>query len=366
VFFAYSQTTQENLKRLAAKKYFTPETAERLFDIFMKCPGDLHHRTTISEILVDGGGVLNLRKFNGYGTGTLNDLIMTKYRNDIVVQALVKRLKRMKDLPTQDSAAAKGVGEDLLLVLGDPVYKLSPGDLNINGREIEIKAMGARLKGFGGAKIYGDASTAYKQWANLVGQALGPDGNAVMAQYGFALSNRGYQHFSKIMLTALSDGLAVSKVRGKADLMIAAFDLLLSTLYVQSTPEMRKMVTDTFKGGKLDVELLRKNWVLFNYDYYKFTTKDKSSGTPLEGIFFLNQATDKWILITDKKELDANFDEFQIGSDLFNWTNATGQAPKMSYGKEIREKSAKAKEAQKARYAAKKAAGTLPKKKKQS
>lgn len=353
VFFAYKETTAQNCKAIAAKKYFKSEAADILLNMFLKCPGDFHHRTEISRILLDGGGVLNLEKFSGPGKGIFDDFIMKKYRTDPVVQSLKHQLMNRKDLPTQTSAASKGVGEDLICILGDPVQKLSPGDLNINGREIEVKAIGARLKGFSGVDVYGNAAAIYGEWANLVNKALGKDGIAMMAQSGANLTK--YMHFSKSNLEALAKGFAASKVKDKSQIMKEAFDLMLGTLYVQSTVSMRNIVLNCFNKDSFDPEVLRQQWMLLNYDYYKLTTKDKTTGTQLEGIMFFNQTDERWVIITDKSQLVKQINEFTIGSDLFNWTNPNGQAPKITYGKETREKTAGAKERQKSRYAAKKA-----------
>jgi hypothetical protein len=162
-------------KEIAAVKLYKAEAAAMLAQLFFSVPGTLSQRNHIAKVLTTTG-VLDLKKLIKPGVGTLDDLLMPEYRTNPIVVNLKLKLKNRSDFPTQVSAANKGAGEDLITILGNPVNKLSPGDLNIAGKEIEIKGMGARLKGFGGTSVYGDAARIYKEWANIMIQALGPQG----------------------------------------------------------------------------------------------------------------------------------------------------------------------------------------------
>jgi hypothetical protein len=246
------------------------------------------------------------------------------------------KLKSRSDFPTQVSAASKGAGEDLITILGNPVNKLSPGDLNIAGKEIEIKGIGARLKGFGGNNVYGDAARIYKEWVNVMIQALGPEGLEVLNSAGANLKK--YLHFSLGNLNALNDAVQVSKVPQRGKYIRLAFELLLETLYIQSDSKMREVVLRSFdpKTGMFNVEELRKNWFLFSYEYYKMTTADKKTGQQMHAIMFLNQGDEKYQIVTDRQQLEDNLDNYTLGTDLFNWINPTGQAPKVTLGKEVR------------------------------
>jgi hypothetical protein len=280
--------------------------------------------------------LLDLAKLTKPGLGTLDDLLLSEYRSNPIVVNLKLKLKSRSDFPTQVSAANKGAGEDLITILGNPVNKLSPGDLNIAGKEIEIKGMGARLKGFGGTSVYGDAARIYKQWANIMIQALGPQGLEVLEGSGASLKT--YLHFSLKNLNALNDAVQVSKVPQRGKYIRLAFELLLETLYVQSDSKMREVILRSFnsKTGMFNVEELRKNWFLFSYEYYKLTTADKKTGQQMHAIMFLNQGDETYQIVTDRQQLEDNLDSYQLGTDLFNWTNPTGQAPKVTLGKEVR------------------------------
>lgn len=337
VTFAYRQTIQLTCEQIAALKMYKKGAADILLSIFLSVPGSLSKRNHIAQVLKKDG-VLNLTGFMKPHTGTFDDLIKPEYKSNAIVLNLKVALKNRSDLPTQVSAANKGAGEDLISILGNPVNKLSPGDLNINGKEFEIKAMGARLKGFGGSTVYGDATRIYPEWANLVAQALGPEGQQVMAGHGASLKK--YFHFSMANLQALNDAMDVSRVKNAGELMRKAFELLLETLYPMSNSSMRETILSSFdaKTGRFNFDGLRKNWFLFSYDYYKLTTADKKTNQAMYAIMFFNQGTEDYQIVTDKKQIESNWDQYQLGTDLFNWTNPTGQAPKITLGKESRER----------------------------
>ncbi len=337
VTFAYRQTIELTCQKIADMKLYKKGAADILTSIFLKVPGTLSQRNHIAQILTTTG-VLDLNKFMKPHRGSFDDLIMGEYKSNPIVLNLKADLKNRSDLPTQVSAANKGAGEDLISILGNPVNKLSPGDLNINGREFEIKAMGARLKGFGGSAVYGDATRIYPEWATLVGQALGPEGQSVLAGNGTSLKK--YFHFSLANLEALNDAVDASKNPQCGELLRNAFTTLLETLYPLSDTKMRETILRSFdkKSGKFKFEELRKNWFLFSYDYYKTATADKKTGESMYAIIFFNQGTEEYQIVTDKKQIESNWDEYQLGTDLFNWTNPTGQAPKITLGKETRER----------------------------
>ncbi len=333
ITFIYRKNIVKNCKDLMAQKMFKPEGAELLASLFYELPATFHQRNDLSNVLLKSG-VLDLKKFSTPHEGNLADLIMPKYRTNKAVVNLFLKLKNRKDFPTQVSAANKGAGEDLITIMGNPVQKLSPGDLNIGGKEIEIKAMGARLKGFGGSDIYGNPSPYYGTWATLVGEALGSEGARLMQELGTSLKK--YFHFGKANLFALSEGLKVSKNPKKKKLLEEAFDGLMQLLYPLSDTKMRNRVLQSFTDKGFDVEQLRKNWFLFSYDYYTFTTSDKKTGAKMHAIMFMNQGDDTYQIVTDSSQIDRNWDKYELGSDLFNWKNPTGAAPKITYGKEKR------------------------------
>jgi hypothetical protein len=312
---------------------YKSDAVDLLASLFYELPATFHQRNNLSNVLVKTG-ILDLDKFSKPGQGSLLDLIMPKYRSDKAAINLFLKLKTRKDFPTQVSAANKGAGEDLITILGHPVLKLSPGDLNIDGKEIEIKAMGARLKGFGGSDVYGNATDYYNTWVNLISKALGDIGLQYMQENGKSLKK--YYHFGLDNLKVLSDALNLSNVPNKQALLIEAFDGLAQVLYPKSNVSMRKLILSAFNKKGFDVQTFRKQWFLFSYDYYKLTTADKKTGATMHAIMFINQGDNSYHIVTESDQIADNWDQYNLSTDLFNWTNPTGQAPKITYGKEVR------------------------------
>ena len=342
VTFAYRHTIEKISADIAASKQYKREAGPMIAQMFFDVPGTLSQRNHIAHVLM-GTGVLDLKKFVKPGTGVLDDLFLPEYRSNSIVMNLKLKLKNRSDFPTQVSAANKGSGEDLITILGNPVNKLSPGDLNIAGKEIEIKAMGARLKGFGGSTVYGDATRIYPEWTRLMTEALGGKGSQFMQSQGASLKK--YFNFGLDNLNILSNALQVSDVKNRGSLIRSAFVLLLETLYVQSDTGMREIILRSFdrKTGEFDPTEFRKNWFLFSYDYYKKTTADKKTGAAMHAIMFVNQGDEKYQIVTDISQIEANWDNYQLSTDLFTWNNPTGSAPKITLGKETRERKVKVK-----------------------
>ena len=340
VTFAYRHTIEKISADIAASKQYKREAGLMIAQMFFDVPGTLSQRNHIAHVLM-GTGVLDLKKFVKPGTGVLDDLFLPEYRSNSIVMNLKLKLKNRSDFPTQVSAANKGSGEDLITILGNPVNKLSPGDLNIAGKEIEIKAMSARLKGFGGSTVYGDATRIYPEWTRLMTEALGGKGSQFMQSQGASLKK--YFNFGLDNLNILSDALQFSEVKNRGSLVRSAFVLLLETLYVQSDTGMREIILRSFdrKTGEFDPTEFRKNWFLFSYDYYKKTTADKKTGATMHAIMFVNQGDEKYQIVTDISQIEANWDNYQLSTDLFTWNNPTGSAPKITLGKETRERKVK-------------------------
>ena len=355
VTFAYKQTIHENCKILAAKKYYKEDAADMLSDMFMKIPGTFRQRTHLSHVLITTG-VLDLKKLLKPGSkGTLVDLILPKYRDNPGVISLKNRLKNMSSLPSQQTAVSKGAGEDLITILGSPVQKLGAGDLSIDGKEIEVKAQGSRLKGYAGQEVFGNTLKIYSEWASLLTEALGKDGLAVLSYYGVKLVK--YMNLGSKSVDALSEAIRASKVKNKGVLIHKAFTLLFETLYVQSNTASRNTVMKSFdKNGNFKPEELYKNWLLFSYDYYVQTNKNKENGTPLHAVMFYHQWDETYFIVTDKEQMEKNIGDFQIGVTLYNWKDSNSVVPKVTYGKEKIVKSQKSKENAKAKKAAMKAA----------
>jgi hypothetical protein len=337
--FVYRTNIQKTCDDIVVNKMFKSEAAELLYTLFYEAPGSLHDRNAIAIVIRDHG-VLDLSKFDQAGEGPINELVQAKYRNNPLVQYLVEKLLNRKDFPTQVSSANKGAGEDMITILGNPVLKLSPGDLNVGGKEVEVKAQGARLKGFGGGRIYGNGATVYREWATAIASALGAKGMSVLNEYGLSLKN--YLNFGDKTLAVLSQALAEGNGKNKQAVVKNAFESMLEHVYPQSTAKLRKTITGLIKSnGSFDVESFRRAWFLFSYEYYKLTTQDEKTGKAMDSIMFIHQPTSSYKFVISAKDFD--FDKFTIDTSIYNWTDAPSVAPKITYGKEIRSRRSRAK-----------------------
>jgi hypothetical protein len=337
--FVYRTNIQEICKEISVNKNFKPEAAELLYNMFYEAPGTLHDRNKIATIIRDEG-VLDLKKFSKGGEGQILDLVKPTYKGNKLVQYLVGKLINRKDFPTQVSSANKGPGEDMITILGNPVMKLSPGDLNVGGLEVEVKAQGARLKGFGGGRIYGNGVQVYPQWASAISQALGTKGLQVLADYGLNLKN--YYNFGDKTLNALAEALTAGNGKNKKATVVSAFDSMLEHVYPMSTTAMRKMITSVFQSnGSFEVDAFRRAWFLFSYEYYKLTTMDKETGKAMDSIMFIHQPSSSYKFVTNTNDFD--FDKFTIDTSIYNWSDAPSVAPKITFGKEIRTRRSRAK-----------------------
>jgi len=348
---------------------------DRIIGLFVEAPGTLEDKLAIAMRLDTtgerpntGGGIINTKKLTTQGKGSINDLITVK--KNPVVDYIKERLITMRVYPSTTSAAT-GDGEAFFLILGAGVTKRGKGDLNVgvagitkkdklhnpsplevNGKEVEVKAQGARLKGFGGKGTYGDGATYYKQFNQDLLSIIGPDGsNELDALCPPTKATAGWKQGSVAFnfvgrnLTALSQVLATwAKKNGSTPADVKAmFEGMIHHVYPKATPDMYKPLLNTIgKNCSFDVEEFRKQWFLMTYAYYLETSRD-DSGQTYDGILFIHQPTFTYSYVKDARELSDNWGDFELNTSLYNWTDTQSVAPKITYGKEIREKNPKAK-----------------------
>ena len=73
-----------------------------------------------------------------------------------------------------------------------------------------------------------------------------------------------------------------------------------------------------------------------SYEYYRLTTRDKKTGKAMDAIMFIHQPTMTYKFV--KEEDDFDWDAFTISPGIYDWKDANSVAPKITYGKEIRQK----------------------------
>lgn len=312
---------------------------DRITNLFIKAPGTLEDKVTLVKTIFEKGAV-NTKKMLTPSSGSIDKLLSYK---SPTLDAIKGKLLSMRVMPSTTSANT-GDGEAFFLFLGKGIAKLSPGDLNILGREIEIKAQGARLKGFGGKGVYGDGTTYYSIFNMNLSKIVGGRGITYLKEYiGYDKKTKQAKwdlnkplHFSLSNLAALSETLA-KYAKGKQGAVQEMFDKALQHIYRKSTPEMRELVTNTIESnGSFDPTEFRRGWFMLTYEYYNFTSTDPKSGEGFAAILFIHQPSFTYNIVTSGEQISNNWDKFEIGTNLYSWTDLPSIVPKITYGKETR------------------------------
>lgn len=355
VWAFYNRTMLEEyiIPALNAKDIVKPDDHTRVLNLFIHAPGSLEDKVSLAMKLDDsgrypgtGGGVIKTKDMLKPGAGSI-DKLMTE--SNPTLDYIKKNLITFKVQPST-TAVNTGDGEAFFLILGSGVNKLGRGDLNVLGREVEVKAQGARLRGFGGKGIYGDGATYWtkfnKDLMSLI-KAAGvkelyqetsrpPSKKNPAGTPGTDIRSEPL-HFSAGNLAALSAVLA--KTKPGAAKVKAMLSNALTHIYRKATPAMINRVLSTVNSdGSFDVEEFRKQWFLLTYDYYMLTSTDPKTGVGYDGILFIHQPSFSYNYVKNAKQIDSNWDNFELSPGLYNWTDAPSVAPKITYGKEIRQK----------------------------
>lgn len=333
----YNRTMIESVvNEIFEEKDLSASDAEKFNNMIIRSPGKLEDKVSLIKHIKDTG-VIDLRKLITPGKGSIDKLF--NYKSEII-DHIKHSLLNLKVSP-KSTAVNVGAGEGFLMILGKNIIKLGKGDLNVLGKEVEVKAQGARLKGFGGKGTYGDGSKYYQKFNKDVIKIIGPKGKIYFEQqYGFKPDQPW--HFSLSNLQALADVLAKSKANPAA--VKTLFNDLLQFVFAKSTTAMRSRVTKTIKrNGSFDVDEFRKQWFLLTYEYYDLTSKDEKTGEGFAGILFINQPTFSYSFVTDVSQIEKDWDNYQLNPGLYNFTDLPSVAPKISFMKEVRIKRKKKK-----------------------
>lgn len=320
-----------------SKDIVKQDDQDRIVNLFINAPGTLEDKVTLASKL-EAGGVIKTKELLKPGSGSIDKLL--NYKSP-VLDYIKGRLINFKVSPST-TAVNTGDGEAFFLILGSGINKLSPGDLNVLGREIEVKAQGARLKGFGGKGTYGDGATYWPKFnQELLGMLTEPALEFLQGATGVDLSNEPL-HFGLAATSALSQALQMSKPGASA--VKQMFDKALRHIYPKTTPEMRSNVLNTIQSnGSFDPEEFRKGWFMLTYEYYMATSVDKKTGVGFDGILFIHQPSFTYNYVKDKEQIEKDWEQFELNPGLYNWTDAPSVAPKITFGKEERTRKSKAK-----------------------
>lgn len=336
-FYKRAMIADHIIPMCIAKDIVKQDDQDRILNLFINAPGTLEDKVSLAAQLV-AGGVIKVKELLKPGSGSIDKLI--NYRS-VVLDNIKTKLINFKVSPST-TAVNTGDGEAFFLILGSGVSKLSPGDLNVLGKEIEVKAQGARLKGFGGKGTYGDGATYWPKFnKELLGLIKKPGAAYLQDTIGIDLTSEPL-HFGSAATTALSKVLEMTKPGAQA--VRNLFNKALQHIYPKTTPEMRNNVLDTIDSkGSFNPEEFRKGWFMLTYEYYMATSIDKKTGVGFDGILFIHQPSFSYNYVKDKEQIKRDWDQFELNPGLYNWTDAPSVAPKITFGKEERSRKSKAK-----------------------
>ncbi len=320
-----------------AKDIVKQDDQDRILNLFINSPGTLEDKVSLAAQL-ESGGVIKTKELLKAGSGSIDKLINYK---SVVLDNIKTKLINFKVSPST-TAVNTGDGEAFFLILGSGINKLSPGDLNVLGREIEVKAQGARLKGFGGKGTYGDGATYWPKFnKELISLIKKPGVAYLQDSIGVDLTTEPL-HFGSAATTALSKVLEMTKPGAQA--VKDMFNKALMHIYPKTTPDMRNNVLDTIQSnGSFNPEEFRKGWFMLTYEYYMATSVDKKTGVGFDGILFIHQPTFTYNYVKDKEQIERDWEQFELNPGLYNWTDAPSVAPKITFGKEERSRKSKTK-----------------------
>jgi hypothetical protein len=143
-------------------------------------------------------------------------------------------------------------------------------------------------------------------------------------------------NFGKTNLGALSETLKLFG-KGKSSDVKTMFDDAIKHIFTRSTPEMRQIVKDVIgRDGSFDVTEFRRAWFMLTYEYYNLTSINVKTGEGFAGIMFIHQPSFTYNFVTDGEQITNNWDKFEIGTNLYTWTDMPSVVPKITFGKETR------------------------------
>lgn len=132
-----------------------------LSNAIIEAPGTFEEKMAFAKEMITGNGIISLEKLFAPGEKrNLTDLVVTKYP-EIFNSVAPELLNIAGAFSAGGKKTNRGKGE-FFLALSSPKIALSKeaGDLNINGKLVEVKGDLARLKG---RKGYGSTDAAYNE-----------------------------------------------------------------------------------------------------------------------------------------------------------------------------------------------------------
>ena len=300
----WSHAISERTNKLFDEKDL-PSGANHHFDnIIIDAHGSFVDKLKFLDKLVKHGILSASRIFKG-GLGNFDNIL--EY-DDPIYQDIKTTI--MNWAPKIGSNPA-GKGEMFVILFTDGAVKAAVGDVKVGDTTAEVKSYDARLIGHKG---YGSTIGTFKEYLIKL-KALVP--NTEMPD------DPNYYNWNYKGLTELNRIFTQAAQNHKGNQIKPLLDWTLHSLYVDSTPLQRDKVVDVIgTDGSFDVNEFIRQWMLFQFDYYKMVEH-------FTGILFVNPSTLDYLYISDTDDFDKNYDKFHIKPN-FSWKDKQSIVIKIS------------------------------------
>ena len=277
---------------LEQKNLVTLEVKRGVDNLIAETPGlvssklaflkEVHKKGIINEErLIDNGKLQNL-----------DELVKTKY------PSLYNGMKNeIVNWEPQISSSNIGKGELFFFLFGKNIKQCEVGDLDVNGKEIELKAKNSRMLATRG---YSTPPVVYKDFffKELKKKAV----NVKHDKNFYNLNKKGIQNLSDVYKE-------ISDVEWCRNHLKYTFKHLYFQSSTRLIDKFVKNVVD--KKGGLEVENFVSEFYGFQYDYYKQVANHK-------GILFLNPKNMNTMYVKNSKTLKDNLHNFTTATS-FSW-----------------------------------------------
>jgi len=300
----WSHAISERTNKLFDEKDLPSEANQHFDNIIIDAHGSFVDKLKFLDKLVKHGILSASSIFKG-GLGNFNNIL--EY-DDPIYQDIKNPI--MNWAPKIGSNPA-GKGEMFVILFTNGAKKAAVGDVQVGDITAEVKSYDARLVGHKG---YGSTIGTFKEYLIKL-QALVPDRELSDDPNYYNWNYKGLTELSRIFQEAVKSGHG-NKIK-------PLLDWTLHSLYVSSTPEQRDRIVDVISSdGSFDVNEFIRQWMLFQFDYYKMIEH-------FTGILFVNPTTLDYLYVSDTDEFDSNYDKFYI-KPSFSWKDKQSIVIKIS------------------------------------
>lgn len=310
-----AMTDEGNLTRLIGelqnKKGFSTKDIRSFKAIILEDHSSLEEKEEFIELLVSEKYAITKQSIIGSKDRTrLADLVPTEISKLEIFRNTFQDFLEV----LLDDGTGTGKGEFFIALFGKKIKtKGTPGDLQIDGLNLEIKGKNARLQGQNGFGL----STGAFQYLTKVVKKYGK----VAEEKGIEIpdvsnpNNFNFKKSGKSDLTILFEFFnetfkqKITKKDG-IEYLAEAFNII----YMDASENdiIEKLIKPSLNNKKLDIKMMDRNLVIFNFYYYQ-------NKEDFEGVIFINTAKSDFpiIYISDYKDFEQTLNLFRF--EGFSW-----------------------------------------------